>query len=244
MEAMSESKFGHVLVLAVGIALAGWFVGVGFEKRSGDRYVTVKGVAEREVDADLALWPITLNVASDDLGRAQEQISGYVEKVNTFLEANGIDLTQVSLQTLRVTDAMANPYRQGEPASRFIIQQTLMVRSEEPERIFAASQKVSRLVNAGVAFSSGEQYGPGGPTFLFTRLNDVKPEMIAEATAEARKAAEQFARDSGSALGPIRRANQGVFQILPRDPAPGQQETNQLHKTVRVVTTIEYLLQD
>lgn len=241
---MSESKFGHVLVLAVGIALAGWFIGVGFEKRSGDRFVTVKGVAEREVDADLALWPITLNVASNDLAGAQEQLAGYVEKVNTFLEANGIDLSQVSLQTLRVTDAMANPYRQAEPASRFIIQQTLMVRSEEPERIFAASQKVSRLVNAGVAFSSGEQYGPGGPTFLFTRLNDVKPEMIAEATAEARKAAEQFARDSGSALGPIRRANQGVFQILPRDPAPGQQESNQLHKTVRVVTTIQYLLQD
>ena len=241
---MSESKFSHWLVLAIGIALAGWFAGVGFQKRSVDRFVTVKGVAERNVDADLALWPITLNAASNDLAAAQAQISGYVEKVNAFLESNGIDLSQVSLQTLRVTDAMANPYRQGEPSSRFIIQQTLMVRSENPERIFDAGQKVGELVNAGVAFSSGEQYGPGGPTFLFTGLNEVKPEMIAEATAEARKAAERFAHDSGSALGTIRRANQGVFQILPRDPAPGQQQQNQLHKTVRVVTTIQYLLQD
>lgn len=241
---MNESKFGHILVLAIGIALAGWFTGVGFQKRSADRYVSVKGVAERNVDADLALWPITLNAASNNLATAQAQVSGYVEKVNAFLENNGIDLAQVSLQTLRVTDAMANPYRQGEPAARFVIQQTLMVRSESPERIFAVSQKVGELVNAGVAFSSGEQYGPGGPTFLFTKLNDVKPEMIAEATAEARKAAEQFARDSGSSLGTIRRANQGIFQILPRDPAPGQQQQNQLHKTVRVVTTIQYLLQD
>ena len=241
---MNESKFGHVLILAIGIALAGWFTGVGFQKRSADRYVSVKGVAERNVSADLALWPITLNAASNDLGTAQSQVSGYVEKVNAFLEGSGIDLSQVSLQTLRVTDAMANPYRQGEPSARFVIQQTLMVRSEDPGRIFAASQKVGELVNAGVAFSSGEQYGPGGPTFLFTKLNDVKPEMIAEATSEARKAAEQFARDSGSSLGKIRRANQGVFQILPRDPAPGQQQANQLHKTVRVVTTVQYLLQD
>jgi len=241
---MNESKFAHILVLAIGIALAGWFTGVGFQKRSADRFVTVKGVAERNVDADLALWPITLNAASNDLAAAQVQISGYVEKVNAFLEANGINLSQVSLQTLRVTDAMANPYRQGEPASRFVIQQTLMVRSEDPVRIFDASQMVGELVNAGVAFSSGEQYGPGGPTFLFTQLNSVKPEMIAEATAEARKSAERFAHDSGSSLGTIRRANQGVFQILPRDPAPGQNQQNQLHKTIRVVTTIEYLLQD
>jgi len=241
---MNESKFAHVLVISIGIALAGWFTGVGFQKRSADRFVTVKGVAERNVDADLALWPITLNAASDDLAAAQSQISGYVDKVNVFLEESGIELSQVSLQTLRVTDAMANPYRQGQPTSRFIIQQTLMVRSENPQQIFEASQKVGELVNAGVAFSSGEQYGPGGPIFLFAGLNDVKPEMIAEATAEARKAAERFAHDSGSSLGAIRRANQGVFQILPRDPAPGQQQQNQLHKTVRVVTTIQYLLQD
>jgi hypothetical protein len=77
---------------------------------------------------------------------------------------------------------------------------------------------------------------------VFTRLNDLKPAMIAEATANARAAAEQFARDSGSAPGDIRQANQGVFVILPRDQAPGINESSQLQKIVRVVSTVQYLL--
>jgi hypothetical protein len=102
---------------------------------------------------------------------------------------------------------------------------------------------VDELVQAGVVLTSGQEYGPGGPVFIFRGLNTLKPEMLAEATARAREAAQEFAASSGSEVGKIRRANQGVFQILPRDPAPGQQEQHQLHKTVRVVSTIEYLLE-
>jgi hypothetical protein len=102
---------------------------------------------------------------------------------------------------------------------------------------------VGDLIAAGVVLQASA--GPGtGPTFLFTGLNDLKPQMIAEATANARAAAQQFATDSGVELGGIRRASQGVFVILPRDPAPGVIEESQLHKTVRVVATIEYYLSD
>ena len=106
----------------------------------------------------------------------------------------------------------------------------------------AVSQKVDELVDAGVVFSMGEGYRSTGPAYLFTRLNDIKPDMIAEATANAREAAQQFAEDSGSSLGGIRRANQGVFVIQPRDGAPGIAESSQLNKTVRVVATIDYYL--
>lgn len=117
-----------------------------------------------------------------------------------------------------------------------------MVRSNDPVTILEASQQIGELVNAGVVVSSGQEYQGGGPTFLFTKLNDLKPEMIAEATARAREAAEQFASDSGSDLQGIRQANQGVFVILPRDQAPGIMEHSQLNKTVRVVSTIQYYL--
>jgi Uncharacterized protein conserved in bacteria len=106
---------------------------------------------------------------------------------------------------------------------------------------------VGELVNAGIPLSSG-QYGATGPTYVFRKLNDLKPSMIAEATAEARKSAEQFAKDSKSRLGGIHRANQGVFVILPRDAASdsdrgmGMGEQSQMFKLVRVVTTVEYLL--
>jgi len=240
-----------LLILASGIALAGLLAGNGVSRiRTADRFVTVKGVAEREVKADLALWPIQFAVTDDNISVAQNRINQNVSKVVSFLSENGIDSTQVELQTLRVTDVLANPYnRPARPGNRFIIQQTVMVRSDDPDRVRAASQKVGELVNAGVVLSSGGEWGPGGgPTYIFRRLNDLKPSMIAEATAQARKGAEQFAKDSKSRLAGIHRASQGVFVILPRD-ASGDQgaglgEQTQIFKIVRVVTTVEYLLRD
>jgi len=118
-----------------------------------------------------------------------------------------------------------------------------MVRTEDPLSVQRAGQALRELVEAGVVLSS-EGGIESGPTYLFTGLNKLKPEMIAEATAQARRAAEQFAMDSGSRIGKIRQANQGVFEILPRDRAPGISEGGQLYKTVRVVSTVEYYLKD
>lgn len=231
-------------ILAAGIALAGWWIGTGVaDGRSADRYVTVKGVAEREVEADLALWPMQFVVADDDLNRAQARMRDAAGKVRDFLERNGLRADELSLQSLSVADTRANRYGGPPAAYRYVVSQTLMVRTERPQALFDASQRVGELIEAGVVLSS-DGPGSGGPTYLFTRLNELKPAMIAEATASARAAAEQFAKDSGSPLGSIRRANQGLFVIQPRDPAPGIQEEQQRSKVVRVVTTIEYLLGD
>jgi hypothetical protein len=235
--------------LSLGIALAGWFVGMGVQNvRTADRFVSVKGVAEREVKADLALWPIQLAVTDNDLSAAQTRLAQNAARVVSFLRENGIDSTEIELQTLRVTDIMANPFRGEQRAgTRFILQQVVNVRSDNPERVQATSQKVGELVNAGVVLTSGPEWGPGGPSYLFRKLNDLKPGMIAEATAQARKAAEQFAKDSRSRLGGIHRANQGVFVILPRDASGSDQgpaiaEATQMYKIVRVVSTVEYQL--
>ena len=186
-------------------------VGAGFEKgRASDRFVTVKGVAEREVRADLAIWPVSVVGADNDLAAAN-----------------------------------ANQYAPDRRANRFIVRQTMLVRSTNPDVVLAASQKLSELAAVGVAISSDRgEGGPGGngPTFVFSGLNKLKPEMIAQATARAREAAEQFARDSRSDIGAIRHANQGIFEILPRDQVPGISEEMQVAKIVRVVSTIEYFL--
>jgi hypothetical protein len=200
-------------------------------------------MSEREVEADLALWPLQIVTAHNDLASAQAEMDRRVARTLAFLSENDLTQDQVAIQSFKVTDAQANQYGGGPTPNRFIITQTLMVRSEEPRVVQAASQRVGELVQAGVVLTSGQEYGPGGPTFLFTRLNDLKPEMLAQATARARDAAEEFASASGSRVGKIRRANQGVFQILPRDAVMGQQEQNQLFKIVRVVSTIEYLLE-
>ena len=236
---------GVVVILAVGFATAGWFVGDGFRDGRRERFVTVKGLAERDVEADLALWPFRITAAADDLTTAQAEIQRSTAAVYDFLVRHGVDTTLAELQGVEVTDRLAEAY--GAPdrmGPRFTVQQLMMVRSEDVEAVHAASQRVGELVEAGVALRSGQGYGPASPTFLFKGLNDLKPAMIAEATANAREAADRFAQDSDSRLAGIRRANQGLFQILPRDQAPGIIESSQLSKTVRVVSTIEYYLRD
>jgi len=235
---------GSALLLALGIAAAGWLVGQGFVKgRAADRIVTVKGVSERDAKADLALWPLRFVSTHDDLARAQARIRESHTLCLEFLKRQGIDPSRAEVQKLEVTDLLANPYRSGSIESRYIISETLMVRTNDPESVQKAGQAVNELVEAGVVLSS-EGGMESGPTYLFTGLNTIKPEMIAEATAQARRAAEQFAQDSGSRIGKIRQANQGVFEILPRDRAPGIYEAGQLFKTVRVVSTVEYYLKD
>jgi hypothetical protein len=234
------------LALAAGLAAAGALIGSGFSRaRTADRYVTVKGIAERDVRADTALWPLRLVAADDDLSRANQQLAASVEKLKAFLGASGISEKETSLQGVKVTDAFADQYRPaGQVARRYVVEATLLVRSGSPDRVLEVSQRVGDLVRQGVVLSTRGDYEGSGPTFLFTKLNDVKPAMIAEATSRAREAATQFARDSKSTVGGIRRAMQGLFEILPRDEAPGLRGEGQVDKRVRVVTTVEYLLRD
>jgi uncharacterized protein len=230
-------------LLALGVALGGGLIGQGFASgRSTDRYVEVKGLAEREVTADLALWPLRYLSTGNDLAATQAQLTHNTSQVLAFLARNGIDTASVQLQALEVSDALANRFPGERAGPRYVIQQTLMVRSSRPEVVMAASQRVSELVGSGVVLSSSGEYGMGGPTFVFTRLNQLKPSMVKEATANARTAAQQFAADSRSDLGAIRQASQGIFVILPRDQAPGANEGAQLQKTVRVVSTVQYFL--
>lgn len=241
-----DARLVPALVLAAGIALGGWLAGQGFvAARTADRVVTVKGIAEREARADVAIWPLRITAADDDLGRAQASLKRSIAEIDAFLARYGLDPAGVTLQAFSVSDAQTNQYGGGAQAgSRYVISQTLVVRSGEPDKVRAASEKVGELVSAGVVLSSGGEYGSSGPTYVFTGLNALKPAMIAEATARAREAADQFATDSKSHLGGIRRANQGVFEILARDQAPGIQEQGQIAKKVRVVSTVEYFLKD
>lgn len=211
------------------------------ELRTGDRYVTVKGVAEKEVTADLALWPIRFAASGNTLEAARERAHSSRDGVMAFLSLQAISEESVELQRMDVVDTQANPYQPENGARKVIITQVLMVRTDEVDKVRQAARNVSDLVDSGVILSS--DYGPAGPTYLFTRLNDIKPEMISEATQAARESAQQFARDADAELGGLRRANQGVFQILARDRAPGVTADQQPFKKVRVVSTFDYYLQ-
>lgn len=247
MPTLTERSSGMLLVagviLGLGILGAGWFVSRGLiELRTADRFVTVKGVAEREVSADLAIWPLRFVATSNDLGEAQAKIVADTDAVRRFLLDRGIAEDSIAVDPPGVTDLLAEQYRSGPVDSRFIVNAGVTVRTNEVSTVDAASREVGRLVESGVILS-GDQFATG-PSYLFTGLTAIKPEMIAEATANARRGAEQFAADSGATVGGIRTANQGLFQILARDDAPGMNESRQILKTVRVVSTIDYTLAD
>ena len=238
-----NSQLFSALVLATGLVLAGVAIAAGMRSfRTADRYVSVKGIAEREVKANLALWPLRISVASNSLPEAQAKIGADAQAVQRFVQSSGLPAAAVEVQGVDATDLMTQLYRQGTPTHRYIVGQTLMLRTADVDRVSKLNERIGELVGSGVAISQPADGGPQGPYYLFTNLNSIKPAMIAEATKNARAAAEQFARDSGASIGSIRQASQGLFQILPRDAAPGQMEEKQMMKTVRVVSTVDYLL--
>lgn len=237
-------KLIAIIILAVGIAISGGLIGQGFYKgRAVDRSVTVKGLDEVQVVADKAFWPIRFSVIGDNLTQAMSEIRADEKVVRDFLEKHGINKDDISVNSFEVIDKNADPYRTSDyVGGRYIINQILMAHTDTPDKIATALQDVGKLTEAGVIVTSN-YYGMQ-PSYLFTTLNDLKPQMIANATANARVAAEQFAKDSNSTLGSIIRANQGQFQILPRDQMDTATEQQQINKVVRVVTTIEYQLLD
>ncbi|MGV9005437.1 MAG: SIMPL domain-containing protein [Brevundimonas sp.] len=223
-------------LLAAGMAGAGAFIGQGLvNARTGDRSVTVRGLAERDVRADLVVLPLRFTASGDVLSEVQGRIDGDLAIVRRFLTAQGYPADTVSLGRLEVADTRSREYISQNGGPRFILAQTVVVRSTDVDRVQATSRALNELVRQGVVL---QDYA--GPTYVFTRLNAVRPAMIAEATASARTGAEQFAKDSGAPLGPISQANQGSFQILARDEV-GDESTSP-DKKVRVVTTITYRL--
>lgn len=245
MEKCGDKK-GHcctvvaVFLLALSIAFAGYMVGEGLKEfRAADRTVNMKGLAQKDVEADLALWTIKHSATGNDLAAVQREIETNGQKIRTFLKTNGLADTDIAGRRLEVTDLLAQPYRaQGAEVSRYIISEILVVRSDKVNIVDAAYQKSGDLLAQSVSLISEQNVSP--IEYIYTGLNGIKPEMIAEATKSAREAAEQFARDSGAEVGGIKSAYQGVFQILPRDSDNGYAERQSRYKTVRVVSTVTF----
>jgi hypothetical protein len=223
-------------LVAIGLALAGLFIGNGLLKaRSADRYVTVRGFAEREVPANLVIWPVVYTVTSNDLVSLQRGVEDGAAKIRRFL---GDDFTpeEISLSQPRVTDRQAQGMTgQGGRLERYVAEATVTVRTHRIDAARSAMTRSGDLVGQGVALiRSYEQQ----TQYLYTELEKIKPEMIADATRDARRAAQQFAEDSQSRIGGIRNAQQGYFSIDNRDPFSPQ------FKKIRVVTTIQFFLED
>lgn len=200
-----------------------------------ERTVEVKGLSEREVPADIAIWPISFNMADNDLVNLYQTIDQQNAKVVDFLKARGFTESEITISTPAVVDKLAREY-DSSYASRFryTASSTITVYTSQVDLARESMIKVVDLGREGIAIA-GDNYST---QFIYSQLNQIKPEMIEEATRNARQAADKFASDSDSRLGKIKRANQGTFSIENRDSSTAH------IKKVRVVSTVEYYLSD
>jgi hypothetical protein len=232
------------IVLAAGVALAGWFVGTSLvESRAPLRTVTVKGLSERDAMANLGFWPIRFVATGATLQDARTSLEQSEASVRAFLAERDFAEDEIQVQNVLVEDRAAG-YNANAMADafRFVLTEDMLVTTDRVADLSEASRAVADLLREGVVFSS-DAYSAGA-SFVFTGINDLKSEMLTEATQRARETAEQFARESGAQVGDIQTANQGVFEVLPAVEIPNDRPEKQIDKKVRVVTTITYFLID
>lgn len=233
-----------VAVLAIGVALGGYFIGNGFYRAMSGRTVTVKGLAERDVVADTAVWNIKINGVGGDLGVLQQQIDNDIVEINSFLINAGFAPEDIQNLRVQVRDKYAGysdaELRNQQNDGRYVIETGVMVRSHNVGLVDKVSRQMGELVKRGITIT--EDYA--GPIYIFNGLNDIKISMIEQATKNAKSAGEQFAKDADAKLGKIKSANQGVFSIESRDPTDSwsSNERQAINKKVRVVATITFYL--
>lgn len=225
-------------LLCLGLVFLGAFVNqASVRMKDQDRGVTVKGLSEREYPADVVIWPIQFLVVSNDIDELYDQLEEDSSKVMQFLAARGVSTEEITRATPEIVDRSAQRYSNNGPAPyRFSAVQTLTLYSKKVDEVRGLMSDMTLLGKQGIVFGNGDYQAQ--PEYVFTKLNQIKPDMIEEATRQAREVAQKFAEDSESELGKIRRASQGQFSIEQRD-------TSTPHiKRVRVVSTVEYYLVD
>jgi len=235
---------GKTSAFILGFFLMAGLTGLGFllgkaaiTYKEYERTVTVKGLSEREMPSDIVIWPIQFSEAGNELEGLYGSIEASTIRIREFLQQNGVTATEVSFASPSITDKSAQQYGDASrPEFRYTAIQTVTVYSSNIDAVRNVMGKLSELGKQGIVFT-GDNY-QAQTEYLFTGLNAIKPDMIEEATRQAREVAEKFAADSQSTLGKIKNASQGQFTIADRD------KNNPHIKTVRVVSTVEYYLSD
>ena len=234
--------------LIVGLTAAGYFIGRGTARfKSEVRTVTVKGLVEREVNADEAVWTLSLRRAGDDLGEAHRRISKDRDEVLAFLRQQAFTDDEITRQPTRTVDKLAREFGQPQATERFrfLVTGAIVVRTAKVEQVQKSLGATEELLKAGVILDGEREGSAANPRYLVSKFNDLRPQLLAAATKNARAIAQQFAADSGVSVGKIHSANQGSIQIFGsdgNDESGPYSPTSTPVKKIRVVSTFEFEL--
>jgi len=236
-----QNSIKPMLILGIAIFLGlfslGYFISISvINYKQYDRTVTVKGLSQKQYNADVVLWPIKFVTPDTNLSNLNERIENYTYIILKFLKENNISDKEITIKPPSITDKSANDYGNKNYQYRYLGTRTINIYSKDVAKIREAISKLTKLNKKGIVFKINDY--DTRIEYIFTRLNEVKPLMIEESTKKAREVALKFAKDSNSKLGKIRKARQGQFSIFDRD------KNTPYIKTVRVVSTVEYYLSD
>ena len=235
---MDKGRIFSGLAIMVGLIVLGAMMPRAVEKyRSYDRTVNVKGLCEKEVKADKVIWPVVYKVMANDVQSIYDQTDAGNAQIMAFLESGGIAADEITVAVPQISDKLANEYGDNNRAFRYIAKNVITVCTSDVDKVLALMSRQSELLKKGVVTDGSNQW-ENPVEFRYEGLNDIKPEMIEEATRNAREAAQKFAKDSDSRLGKIKTANQGTFTIENRD------SNTPYIKKVRVVTSVTYYLKN
>lgn len=228
----------EAIILCIGLIIMGACIADGLTSAfQSDRIVTVKGLSEREVPADKVTWPLVYKELGNEPAEMYNRLATKNRQVIDFLKEKGISENEISESAIQVSDRQADSYDQNNILYRYKATSVITVTSSQVELIRKIMLSQSELMKMGIALIT-EEYGTNTVKYEFTGLNEIKPDMIEESTKNARATAEKFAKDSDSKLGKIRKASQGQFSIDNRDA------NTPYIKRIRVVSTIEYYIED
>ncbi len=235
---MDKGKFYSGLFVMIGLIVLGMMMPRAVDKfRSFDRMVNVKGLCEKEVKADKVIWPVVYRVMANDVQSVYDQTDSNNAAIIDFLKAGGIKDSEITVSVPEISDKYATEYGSNDRAFRYIAKNVITVYTSDVDAVLALMSRQSDLLKKGIVTGGSNQW-ENPVEFKYEGLNEIKPEMIEEATRNAREAAEKFAKDSDSRLGKIKTANQGTFTIENRD------SNTPYIKKVRVVTSVTYYLKN
>lgn len=234
---MKNSWVKESVIIALSIVVLAFCIKGGIQSYvDKGRIVSVKGLSEVEVPANKVIWPIVFKEVGNNLPVLYNSINSTSAKIIAYLKSNGISEQEISVNAPEVIDMQAERYSSNDKPYRYNVTSVITVTSEQVENVRKLIASQGELLKDGVAIVGGDY--ENRIIYEYTLLNDLKPQMIAEATRNARKAAEQFAKDSDSKLGKIVWASQGQFSITDRD------NNTPYIKKVRVVTSVNYSLKN
>jgi hypothetical protein len=246
----SKNMIIVAITLSLGLILSAFILSNGINRlKESNRFVTVRGLDEQSVKSNLVVWQLNFKTTGDKLSETQALLDTQKQSVINFLTTAGFEKENIQPQGIRVIDKQANEYGNGiDNSKRYILLTSVKLRSDKIDLAMQTQQKLSDLIKAGITLTDLGDCG-NMPQYLFTKLNDIKIDMLAKATQNAYEAAKQFANNSKSNVGLIRQATQGYFSIEPLDSVEGNSNggtycgaSESIMKKVRVVTTIDYFL--